>query len=130
MNSRVLALGFFMFVFANQSALAFEEKLSCTESDQSHIHKDNHAFAEALYNNSHLSGLDKAGFMNEYKGLSDECAGCYERMTKCSINHCMGRCMFSPRGEKCRDCAHEKCGAPLETCIGKPRTQSPDFDRS
>lgn len=122
---------FFVLMLMTQTAsAAIEEKVMCSEGDQKHIFKANHPFAEALYDCSSLSGLNVECFKGKYQGPSPECMTCYSRMTKCTINHCTGKCMWSPKGEGCRDCAHLKCGDALSKCIGLPKDMTPDFKRS
>jgi hypothetical protein len=106
-----------------------DAQASCTTEDKTHLQPGNHAFAEALYACSGLSGLDEPCFHQNYSGVSKTCIGCYGQMTSCTVNKCMGNCMFSPKGTGCRDCARSKCGDIIETCAGIKRDQSPDFQR-
>lgn len=117
-------------VICLSTTAAASAKVMCEASDQAQIYPGNHAFAEAIYACSGISGLDVDCFNETYPGMSEGCVSCYEDMASCTVKSCIGSCMFSPRGTGCRDCARRECGEALSECIGMPKEESPDFDRT
>jgi len=109
---------------------AHAQAASCTSADQTHLHHNNHNFAEAMHACSGFRGLDIKCFDQKYPGLTANCVQCYAKMAECGVSHCVSRCMFNSRGPDCRACSKEHCGKSLEKCAGITFENSPDIARN
>lgn len=105
---------------------------ACTDYDKTHLFPENYAFAEAWGSASGYSGLDLTRFRKKYPeavNMTDECLGCFNQMTKCSVSPCAFKCMFDRTSTECRQCSLENCGEEMQTCSGVSPAQLPDFKR-
>lgn len=129
---KLLLLSLFILSSFTAGADSSEKLNACTDSSRAHFYRSNYSFAEAIDTCSSYSGLDTACFKRKYTspGMSDQCLGCFGKMTSCTVSACGFKCMMSGRrSAECKLCSVEACGAAMQKCSGIDPEYWPDFRR-
>ena len=53
--------------------------------------------------------------------FSKRCAGCWDELHDCAVDHCALPCGFSPKSAKCHTCTENACTSATAECHGIPK---------